>query len=617
MKYKKLIIITIYFLFHLTALKSQELISSMVINDITHNGPLTPIRLAFDPKNDNRFAVVDVSDGTIGVWSFNKKFIREYLIDAKAVAVAFSPDGKIIASSNINGEIYLWNNNGKKLKGPILGHNGSIQDLAFSPDGKLLVSGGYDHTVRIWNLNDLTKTKVLIGHTAWVRSVSFSPDNDLIVSSGIDGNVMLWNKNGKLKAGPLKGHKKWVESVSFSPSGKLFASAGDDGFVRLWKLDGSLYTKPLGGHRAWIVDFFPCGNLIASSGEDGSIIIRNIQNLKQKTKFKKHFGSVQALAFSSNCNFFATGGYYDGTVRIWNINGTEHIEPLRSHPAWLRPLDYDLETNTLALGGDNGSLRFFNLATQKTSKSHLGHTKWIEVARYVNKDNIKLLITGGYDGKVILWNNDGLVLSSHQKHKSKIKALSSSNKKEVIVSGDEIGDIVLSDLNNNIKFIKEHAHDGEVLSLRALTKKNIIISTGKDNKIKFWNYLGKLVKEWEYSNREIIGLTVSDDEDLFGLYFNNGKIEIWSIDNLKKISDINTNQNQIKTITFSPENKIIISSATNGTIKIWKLNGQKIGNTIYGHNGYANKIFFLENKENFITTGYFDNKISTWSFKDF
>ena len=139
-----------------TTSKAQVLISEKEINDeIVTKGPLTPIRLAFDPTNDNRFAVVDVSNGTIGLWSFKEKFKRERLIDAKSVSVAFSPDGKIIASSNVKGEIFFWDNEGKKIGEPLLGHEGSIQDLDFSPDGNFLASAGYDHTVRIWNLKNI------------------------------------------------------------------------------------------------------------------------------------------------------------------------------------------------------------------------------------------------------------------------------------------------------------------------------------------------------------------------------------------------------------------------------------------------------------------------------
>ncbi|MAI06356.1 MAG: hypothetical protein CBC47_04425 [Alphaproteobacteria bacterium TMED87] len=600
-----------------TTSKAQVLISEKEINDeIVTKGPLTPIRLAFDPTNDNRFAVVDVSNGTIGLWSFKEKFKRERLIDAKSVSVAFSPDGKIIASSNVKGEIFFWDNEGKKIGEPLLGHEGSIQDLDFSPDGNFLASAGYDHTVRIWNLKNISKSKILRGHSSWVRSISFSPDNNLIASSSIDGNVMLWTIQGNLKAGPLKGHKKWVESVSFAPDSKSFASAGDDGFIRLWDLDGQLISAPLDGHRAWIVDFSPCGNLLASSGEDGSLILRDIKNLHNKRKYTKHLGSVQALAFSKNCNFIATGGYYDGTIRIWNIDGSQHLEPLRSHPSWLRPLDYNEKTKEVILGTNDGSFKLYKIYNESNHSniSFPAHLSWVEVARFIKSKN--QIVTGGYDGMISLWSKQGSQISYHKKHVTKISSIGISEKRNMIVSGDTGGTLILIDLKGEIKFIIEKAHTQSIEYIIIANEKKQIISSGKDGKVKFWDFSGKQIDELFYENSFINNMFLSSDEEILLLSRYDGKLEIRDNNSLSILSIINTKQIQISSSSISTKNGFIITSGLDGTIKIWDQSGNKIGKSVYGHNGYASRIILLENEIDFLTTGYFDNKINHWSLKN-
>ncbi len=598
--------------------KSQLLISEKKFNNgIATKGPLTPIRLAFDPTNDNRFAVVDVSNGTIGLWSFKEKFTREILIDAKSVSVAFSPDGKTIASSNIKGEIFFWDNEGKKIGEPLLGHKGSIQDIDFSPDGKFLASAGYDHTVRIWDLKNNLQNKILRGHSAWVRSVSFSPDNNFIVSSSIDGSVILWTTNGDLKAGPLKDHNKWVESVSFAPDGKSFASAGDDGFVRLWDLDGNLINEPLDGHRAWIVDFSPCGNLIASSGEDGSLILRDKKNIDYKKKYTKHLGSVQALAFSKNCNFIATGGYYDGTIRIWNLDGSQYLEPLRSHNSWLRPLDYNEKTNEVILGTDDGGFKLYKTynETDHDYISFPGHLAWVEVARFIKSRN--QIVTGGYDGIVSLWNNEGSKISQHNNHEMKISSIGISEKINMIASGDVGGNLALIDFKGDIKFIKENAHDQSIEYIIIENKKKKIISSGKDGKIKFWNFSGNQIDEMIIKDNFVNNMFLSSDEKKLLLSRYDGKLEIWNNHKLIRLKTINTKQKPISSASISTKIGLVITSGLDGTIKIWDQDGNKIGKTVYGHNGYASRIILLENEIDFLTTGYFDNKIINWSLKSY
>lgn len=229
--------------------------------------------LAFHPQEQ----LLASSSEEVLLWDLRTRSIVRTLSSGQGLeevqAIAFSPDGKLLASADLRG-VRLWEvATGAPVR--IFGVPTWVYDVAFSPDGKLLAaaSGQPDNAIRIWEVDSGQLVRVLQDHRDEVLSVAFHPEGRLLASSSSDTSVQLWDLSSGQMVWARAGHLLPVPSVAFSPNGKIFASGSVDQTIHLRDAATGDLQRTLRGHRGPIlaVAFSPDGKLLASASFDQTV----------------------------------------------------------------------------------------------------------------------------------------------------------------------------------------------------------------------------------------------------------------------------------------------------------------------------------------------------------
>ncbi len=396
---------------------------------IGHDGPVSAV--AFSP--DGSVLATGSDDWTVLLWSVDDPGAAPAALvghESGVTALAFSSDGSRLATGSFDGTARLWDPS--TLDGEeLVGHDGAVTAVAFSPDGRWLATAGVDTTARLWDLADpaLASTS-LEGHDGFVLALAFDPDGTRLVTGSGDETAQVWSLDD-VDAGPLtlRGHDDDVVAVAVSPDGRFAATASDDGTAKVWDLDDPSAPTATLDHRGAVVAvaFSPDGRRLATGSRDRSARLWDLQDPEGPAAnplLLRHLDVVTAVAFDESGDRLATASL-DNTARLFRLDDPR-ADPvvLAGHEGQVNALAFDPDGRWLASGSGDGAARLWDLDDLSTRPAVLRHTvvgegySRADVATVAFSPTGDTLATGTSDKTAWLWPLDapgsGPVLLEHE-----------------------------------------------------------------------------------------------------------------------------------------------------------------------------------------------------------
>lgn len=496
-----------------------------------------------------------------------------------------------------------------------LRHGGhQIRSVAFSPDGKVLASGAADNLVKFWDPATGKELAILKGHTDVVWSVVFSPNGKTLASGSADKTTKLWDLSHWQPGGAmppvltLTGHEEPIRCVAFSPDGKMLASASEDATVKLWDLSawrGSMaranvpvsILKGRGG-RVYSVSFSPDGKTLASASDDKTVKLWDVSTRKEKVTLRGHNHSIAAVAFSPNGKWLALADLA-GALKLWDLNqgGKERLNPpsitINAHDSWIFTLAFSPDSKTLASGGLYGKVKIWDLNNWRPS---------------TGAPSFRTL-EGNHNLHSVAFSPDGKMLASGG---SVVKLWNIAIGKEIVVPK------LQPDMEIKAKIGLEGAHAGEVRAV-AFTPDGRTVATGgsTDSTIRFWHLPES---SSDATTPTVISLT-RQTENFFCFAFNpdgkslasggvGGNLSIWDIPSGAERTTLQAAVRGFQSLAYSPDGRTLAAASFEGPIRFWDLQSGKEKETLVGPPNFSFAAFSVDGTRIAAAAG--DGTVKLW-----
>jgi len=494
---------------------------------------------------------------------------------SSVIATAFSPDGKILATSDVRGWIYLWRvaDGSQLLKTPA--HSEFIFSLAFSKDGQMMASGSIDRTVKLWNVNTGACLLSIEAHALGVASIAFSPDDLLIASGGGDRTVKLTEVATGKCVMTLEGHEQIVRSVAFSPDGQMVASCSLDHTIKLWSVTtGECVRTIVDTNAVYSVAFAPQNDRtdgqLASAGEDCLVKIWDMHTGKIVKAIAGHQKQIWSIAFSADGQMLVSAGD-DETVKLWSVNTGEVIRTLYGHKNRIWSVTFSPDAKTLVSGSDDRIVKLWDVDTGQCIRTIQGYHKATKPVAFSPDNN--LLFSFSYEEQSVrVWDvQNTKCLRNFDLGTSGVMQVAFSPDQQTFACGNYDHTIKIFNSKNGTCSQILQGHSAWVRFVAFIANGEILASGSGDQTIKLWHLpTSKCLNTLHGHHSPVQALAIHPNGETLASGSWDGMIKIWDLRSQECLMTFEEHRDRIESLAFSQDD-ILISGSMDHSLKFWNL----------------------------------------------